>query len=95
MCHREAAILLPRAAVSTPHTNIGDSEHPGGMKTSCSPAGQYSSQQGQLPPGFWRNVAFKTGKGKNGVVMRNVSLIVVSSSFRKRFALVNCKLWTL
>ena len=49
-----------------PHTNIGDSEHPGGMKTYCSPAGRYSSQQGQLPGDFWKNVAFKTGKGKNG-----------------------------
>ncbi|KAF9460330.1 hypothetical protein BDZ94DRAFT_1169905 [Collybia nuda] len=49
-----------------PHTNIGDSEHPGGMKTYCSPAGRYSSQQGQLPAEFWRNVAFKTGNGKNG-----------------------------
>ncbi|KAG6916209.1 hypothetical protein DXG01_007839 [Tephrocybe rancida] len=53
---------MPRYA----HTNIGDSEYPGGMKTYCSPAGRYSSQQGQLPAQFWRNVEFKTGKGKNG-----------------------------
>ena len=48
------------------HTNIGDSEHPGGMKTYCSPAGRYSSQQGQLPVGFWTNVAFKSGTSSSG-----------------------------
>ena len=37
-----------------------------GMKTYCSPAGRYSSQQGQLPADFWSNVEFKSGKGKNG-----------------------------
>ena len=36
------------------------------MKTYCSPAGRYSPQQGQLPSDFWSNVAFKSGKGKNG-----------------------------
>ncbi|KAG6833106.1 hypothetical protein H0H87_011214 [Tephrocybe sp. NHM501043] len=55
-------MIMPRYA----HTNIGDSEYPGGMKTYCSPAGRYSSQQGQLPAEFWRDVEFKTGKGKNG-----------------------------
>jgi len=55
-------IIVPR----DPHTNIGDSEHPGGTKTYCSPAGRYSPNQGQLPPDFWSNVAFKTGKGKKG-----------------------------
>jgi hypothetical protein len=35
-------LIVPR----DPHTNIGDSEHPGGMKTYCSPKGRYSSQQG-------------------------------------------------
>ncbi|KAJ7262951.1 hypothetical protein C8J57DRAFT_1719181 [Mycena rebaudengoi] len=53
-------------APRNPHTNIGDSEHPGGMKTYCSPAGRYADSQGQLPANFWKNVAFKTGKGKNG-----------------------------
>ncbi|KAG5637719.1 hypothetical protein H0H81_003429 [Sphagnurus paluster] len=55
-------MIMPRTA----HTNIGDSEHPGGMQTYCSPAGKYASQQGQLPANFWRNVAFTSGKGKNG-----------------------------
>ncbi|KAF4596756.1 hypothetical protein EYR40_007556 [Pleurotus pulmonarius] len=55
-------MIMPR----DPHTNIGDSEHPGGMKTYCSPAGRYSSKQGQLPPDFWSNVAFKTGYNAKG-----------------------------
>ncbi|KAF9448565.1 hypothetical protein P691DRAFT_669199 [Macrolepiota fuliginosa MF-IS2] len=50
-------MIMPR----DPHTNIGDSEHTGGMKTYCSPSGRYSSTQGQLPPDFWSNVAFKIG----------------------------------
>ena len=56
-----SAILL-----RNPHTNIGDSETPGGMKTYCSPAGRYSPNQGQLPADFWRNVEFKSGKGRGG-----------------------------
>ncbi|TFK73258.1 hypothetical protein BDN72DRAFT_834915 [Pluteus cervinus] len=55
-------MIMPR----DPHTNIGDSEHPGGMKTYCSPSGRYSSDQGQLPIDFWSSVSFKTGSGKNG-----------------------------
>ncbi|KAG5643276.1 hypothetical protein DXG03_001243 [Asterophora parasitica] len=55
-------MIMPR----DPHTNIGDSEHPGGMKTYCSAAGRTSPQQGQLPAGFWRDVQYKTGNGKNG-----------------------------
>ncbi|KAJ7910483.1 hypothetical protein B0H13DRAFT_2012173 [Mycena leptocephala] len=55
-------MIMPR----DPHTNIGDSEHPGGMKTYCSPAGRYDTAQGQLPDQFWSNVAFKSGAGKNG-----------------------------
>ncbi|THV01051.1 hypothetical protein K435DRAFT_963722 [Dendrothele bispora CBS 962.96] len=31
------------------HTDIGDSEHPGGMKTYCSPNGKFSSAQGETP----------------------------------------------
>jgi len=55
-------MIMPRDA----HTNIGDSEHPGGTKTYCSPDGRYSPQQGQLPSDFWSSVAFRSGKGKNG-----------------------------
>ena len=60
--HPLLSMIMPRE----PHTNVGDSEHPGGMKTYCSPAGRYDSQQGQLPADFWSNVEFKTGNGKNG-----------------------------
>jgi len=56
-------MIVPR----DPYTNIGDSEHPGGMTTYCSPGGRYAPQQGQLPPDFWKNVEFKTGNGINGV----------------------------
>ncbi|KAJ7701235.1 hypothetical protein B0H17DRAFT_1176597 [Mycena rosella] len=55
-------MIMPRSA----HTNIGDSEHPGGMKAYCSSEGRHSSQQGLLPDDFWRNVAFRHGTGKNG-----------------------------
>ncbi|KAG8727025.1 hypothetical protein FRC12_022863, partial [Ceratobasidium sp. 428] len=44
-------MIMPR----DPHTNIGDSEHPGGMKTYCSPNGRYNSTQGQFPANFWSN----------------------------------------
>jgi len=55
-------LIVPR----TPHTNVGDSEHPGGMQSYCSASAKTSSKQGELPSDFWRNVAFKSGKGKNG-----------------------------
>ncbi|KAK7052502.1 hypothetical protein R3P38DRAFT_2860684 [Favolaschia claudopus] len=55
-------MIMPRDA----HTDIGASEHPGGMKTYCSPNGKYDASQGQLAANFWSNVAFKTGNGKNG-----------------------------
>ncbi|KAF8876574.1 hypothetical protein BD779DRAFT_159792 [Infundibulicybe gibba] len=55
-------IIVPRDA----HTNVGDSEHPGGMKSYCSSQGKSSSSQGDLPANFWRNVEFKSGNGVNG-----------------------------
>jgi len=55
-------MIVPRQ----PHTDIGVSEQPGGMKTYCSPAARYSSQQGQLPPDFWSNVAFESGSSSSG-----------------------------
>ncbi|KAH8834236.1 hypothetical protein DL96DRAFT_1579935 [Flagelloscypha sp. PMI_526] len=56
-------MIMPR----DPHTNIGDSEHPGGMKTYCSPAGRYNLPlQGQLPADFWSNVEFKSGTSTRG-----------------------------
>ena len=55
-------MIMPRDK----HTNIGDSEHPGGMKTFCSPSGRYDKSQGPLPADFWTNVKFKSGNGRNG-----------------------------
>ncbi|KAF7377952.1 putative allergen protein [Mycena sanguinolenta] len=55
-------MIMPRTA----HTNIGDSEHPGGMQSYCSASAHSSPSQGTLPGNFWRNVAFKSGNGKNG-----------------------------
>ncbi|QRV96949.1 hypothetical protein RhiJN_24968 [Ceratobasidium sp. AG-Ba] len=55
-------MIMPRNA----HTDIGDSEHPGGMKTYCSSAGRYSDSQGTLPDNFWSNVDFKTGTSDSG-----------------------------
>jgi len=55
-------MIMPRKA----HTNIGDSESPGGTKTYCSASGKTSSSQGTLPSNFWTKVAFKSGKGKHG-----------------------------
>ncbi|PFH45950.1 hypothetical protein AMATHDRAFT_115818, partial [Amanita thiersii Skay4041] len=55
-------MIMPRYE----HTNIGDSEYPGGTKTYCSPAGRYSTSQGQLPPDWWSNVEFKTGYSSAG-----------------------------
>ncbi|KAJ7041653.1 hypothetical protein C8F04DRAFT_1031406 [Mycena alexandri] len=55
-------MIMPR----DPHTDIGTSEHPGGMQTYCSAQGHYSSQQGKLPDDFWSYVKFEEGLGKNG-----------------------------
>ncbi|KAK7044061.1 hypothetical protein VNI00_007776 [Paramarasmius palmivorus] len=55
-------MIMPRDA----HTNIGDSEHPGGMMTYCSEAGKYDNSQGTIPNGFWKNVEFKSGISERG-----------------------------
>ncbi|CAA7263268.1 unnamed protein product [Cyclocybe aegerita] len=46
-----------------PNTNIGDSEHPGGMTSYCSPSAHSSPDQGLLPSDFWKNVLFISGTG--------------------------------
>ncbi|KAF8915752.1 hypothetical protein CPB85DRAFT_1251373 [Mucidula mucida] len=60
----EFCIIVPR----TEHTSVGDSEHPGGMQTYCSPNGRYDDSQGTLPQNFWKKnkVAFQSGTGTNG-----------------------------
>ncbi|KAJ3503041.1 hypothetical protein NLJ89_g8612 [Agrocybe chaxingu] len=46
-----------------PNTNIGDSEHPGGMTSYCSPSAHSSPDQGVLASDFWKNVQFTSGIG--------------------------------
>ncbi|KAG9009468.1 hypothetical protein FRB93_005404 [Tulasnella sp. JGI-2019a] len=53
-------MIVPREA----HTNIGDSEHPGGMQSYCSHPTDAS--QGQMPNNFWIEPAMKIGEGVNG-----------------------------
>ncbi|KAH8826455.1 hypothetical protein DL96DRAFT_1283470 [Flagelloscypha sp. PMI_526] len=48
-------MIMPR----DPATTIGNSEHPGGMKTYCSPKGCFDyAHQGQLPGDFWKHVSY-------------------------------------
>ncbi|KAI0035155.1 hypothetical protein K488DRAFT_68653 [Vararia minispora EC-137] len=56
------SLIVPKS----PHTNIGDSEHPGGTTTWCSAKGHTSEAQGTIPNSFWTNVAYASGTGKNG-----------------------------
>ncbi|KAL0945467.1 hypothetical protein HGRIS_000956 [Hohenbuehelia grisea] len=62
-------MVLPR----TPHTNIGDSEHPGGMKTYCTSSAKYSRNQGDLPGDFWSQVELKSGLGRNGAEYKQLT----------------------
>ncbi|KAG9087766.1 hypothetical protein FS749_002656 [Ceratobasidium sp. UAMH 11750] len=55
-------MIMPRDA----HTNIGDSESPGKMQSYCSAEARTDNSQGLFPDDFWKQVTFKTGKGKNG-----------------------------
>lgn len=62
MCTRIYALVNPYLRLKPfyreQHTDVGDSEHPGGMASYCSP--------GDIPSGFWTNVDFVTGTGANG-----------------------------
>jgi len=55
-------LIVPK----NPHTNIGDSEYPGGTTSYCSAAAKTSDLQGELAPDFWQNVDYATGEGVNG-----------------------------
>jgi hypothetical protein len=44
------------------HTNIGDSEQPGGTTSYCSADAKYSDEQGELASKFWSDVAFISGE---------------------------------
>ncbi|KAG8958056.1 hypothetical protein FRC00_003102, partial [Tulasnella sp. 408] len=46
------------------HTDIGDSEYPGGMTTYCS--NPTDPSQGTFASNFWKKVTLKKAKGKNG-----------------------------
>ncbi|TEB30845.1 hypothetical protein FA13DRAFT_498756 [Coprinellus micaceus] len=48
------------------HTDIGESEHPGGTTVYCSPNARYDTRQGQLFSTFWTNVEHVTNFGVNG-----------------------------
>ncbi|KAJ8072035.1 hypothetical protein PM082_015593 [Marasmius tenuissimus] len=50
-------MIMPR----TLHTDIGDSEHPGGMTTYCSKNARFADTQGTIPDGFWIAVDFQMG----------------------------------
>jgi hypothetical protein len=55
-------MVMPRKA----HTNIGDSETPGGMRVYCSASARTDNSQGLFPNDFWKKVTFKSGTGKKG-----------------------------
>ncbi|KAF8960756.1 hypothetical protein BDZ97DRAFT_1831688 [Flammula alnicola] len=52
-------LVVPRDS----YTNVGDSEYPGGTTVYCTPPAHSSPDQGVMPGGFWRNVAYTTGAG--------------------------------
>ncbi|KAF9531440.1 hypothetical protein CPB83DRAFT_849026 [Crepidotus variabilis] len=54
---QQYCLIVPK----DPHTDIGDSEYPGGTTTYCSPAGHTSPDQGIIPDAFWTNVTYMSG----------------------------------
>ncbi|XP_006458991.1 hypothetical protein AGABI2DRAFT_200889 [Agaricus bisporus var. bisporus H97] len=55
-------LVMPR----DPHTNIGDSEYPGGTQVFCSSIARSADEQGLLPDNFWENVELHADQGVNG-----------------------------
>ncbi|CAE6428632.1 unnamed protein product [Rhizoctonia solani] len=55
-------MVMPRKA----HTDIGDSETPGGMRVYCSASARTDNSQGLFPDSFWKKVTYKSGTGKKG-----------------------------
>ncbi|KAF8756749.1 hypothetical protein RHS01_04500 [Rhizoctonia solani] len=53
-------MVMPRKA----HTDIGESEKPGGMRVYCSASARTDNSQGLFPNDFWKKVTYKTGTGK-------------------------------
>jgi hypothetical protein len=73
------SMIMPR----DPHTNVGDSEHPGGMQSFCSASAKTSDTQGLLPDNFWSNVTLETGKGSSGGkwIQRPFSFLYIKPGF--------------
>ncbi|KAF5310161.1 hypothetical protein D9619_010237 [Psilocybe cf. subviscida] len=61
------------------HTNVGDSEYPGGMTVYCSDAAHTSPLQGTIPPGFWTNVAYSQGVGSGRYAQRQDLFLSLST----------------
>lgn len=57
-------LVVPKDA----HTNVGDSEYPGGETVYCSAKAKTSPLQGDLASNFWSNVEFVSKTGVNGQV---------------------------
>ncbi|QRW25280.1 hypothetical protein RhiXN_07229 [Rhizoctonia solani] len=71
-----ASPLQPRAAPDNTvliqsttkccHTDIGESEKPGGMRVYCSASARTDNSQGLFPTTSGKKVTYKTGTGKKG-----------------------------
>lgn len=55
-------LILPR----DPHTNVGDSEYSGGMRSYCSASGRDNDSQGLLPDDFWSESEYRSVRGEKG-----------------------------
>ncbi|KIJ95434.1 hypothetical protein K443DRAFT_11400 [Laccaria amethystina LaAM-08-1] len=58
-------LVVPKAV----HTNVGDSEYPGGETVYCSAKAKTSPLQGDLAPNFWSNV----DKECNNTLLKNAN----------------------
>ncbi|KAL9714497.1 hypothetical protein Ac2012v2_002812 [Leucoagaricus gongylophorus] len=57
-----SSLILPR----DPHTNVGDSEYSGGMRSYCSASGRDNDSQGLLPDDFWSESEYRSVRGEKG-----------------------------
>jgi hypothetical protein len=65
-------MIMPRNA----HTDIGDSEYPGGEQTYCSKTARTSEKQGTLPDNFWSNVELNTAYGSGKYIQRERAVVM-------------------
>ncbi|KAF9472902.1 hypothetical protein BDN70DRAFT_909004 [Pholiota conissans] len=54
--------------INNAHTDVGDSEYPGGTSVYCTSSARTSAAQGTIPEDFWNNVAYNTGIGSGSYV---------------------------